>query len=196
MSDTWYFYGRQKVLLKKYLKNDSIENLYLKALYYNEEDEEIVFRYHLIVKQRKKFLKDANGYSMKRYNEINTQEEKFNLSKKYLRQSENINLNFLFNMSTPFLKKCFNNKSFIMNGEKIFVNYIRDLKANDNLVVISNSSQSMQIELESKRVFIMNPYPVHYIIGLNNIIYYDEKIEHYQVISLFSNFLHQLYLNC
>ena len=196
-TDTWYLSGKSKALLKNSLNDNKIDNLYLKVFYYNEIDEEISYKIHLTVFQKEKSFSEPVSFNLNRYNEILTINDKFSMIRTFSKQSDEIDLNFLFNMDSQLLKECFENKRVnLKNGLNYEINYIQDLSADDNYITIFDNNNFMQIFMNYKRIVIYDVITFHYIVESNNVIKRNEVSKYFNLIKDFSDKLKILYNTC
>lgn len=170
--------------LKASIKNNRIENLYLKIYYFNDYDEEISFNLNLKLKREKKsdISDEAIGEEKSKDDSDNStlDNDFYNI----LEIPDSIDVGFLFEMDKNRLKNCINNFSLKLNN----IEYKVDFDVTNNALNISNSRVSIKLSMDSKRLFVYDEKQYHFIVTDKNIIR-DKDIEPYYnlIYKIFSN---------
>lgn len=177
-NQTWYLLDKQKELILNNVKEDVIENIFLKISFLNDKGEEISYKLNLSVKLKPN-LYDKNKKFSNKPNTINSSI----IDAQSLDQKELIDMKFLFYIDSNTLKNSLKStKSFIVNNDIFYVDYIFDLLENDNLLTLYNENHIVQIFLDFKRIVINSKKPMHYIVTSECLLNSSDIEEYYELI--------------
>lgn len=127
-------------------KNGKLENLCLRIFYINERDEEVSYKLHIepVISRKNMSLENVAG-------DDNTVIDDEHLNEKTLDVESDLNIGFLYEMSSESLYNCVNNQKISSGSNRYEFKYI---VSDENIIIYYNDLYEFIISLSSKRIWV------------------------------------------